>query len=160
MKRVLTLKEGFMWFLKRFDELNINELYEILRVRNEVFVYEQKCLYQDLDYKDQQSYHLFYKENGKVVFYLRIIDKGVSYNEISIGRVLVVKTHRRKGLCRQGMLKSLKFIKNELKETQIRISAQEYLIPFYEEFGFKTTSDLYFEDNLPHYEMFLDKVRV
>ena len=86
------------WKIKRFEELSITELYEILRVRAEVFVVEQTCVYQDLDEKDKNAYHLFCEDNGNVTAYLRILDKGVSYPEISIGRVLTSQSGRRKGL--------------------------------------------------------------
>ncbi|MGM0607354.1 MAG: GNAT family N-acetyltransferase [Candidatus Muiribacteriota bacterium] len=142
-----------MWYLKKFENLTPLELYEILKRRNEVFVFEQKCLYKDCDNKDQEAFHLFYKKNNKVIAYLRIIPSGISYNEPSIGRVLVIPEFRKKGLCREGMQQAMEFIKNNMNSTSIRISAQKYLIFFYKSLGFRVTSDLYYEDNLPHYEM-------
>ena len=141
------------WKIKRFEELTTTELYEILRVRAEVFVVEQTCVYQDLDLKDKKAYHLFCENNGEIVAYLRILDKGVSYPEISIGRVLTRETNRRIGLAREMMQKAILFIKEDLNEMQIRISAQLYLKKFYESLGFSVTSDIYLEDDIEHIEM-------
>lgn len=141
------------WNIKRFNQLSIEEIYEILQIRNEVFVVEQKCAYQDCDGKDKHSYHLFYSHKGKIVSYLRILEKGISYKEISIGRVLTKKEYRNKGLIRKGMLKAINFIEENLGENSIRISAQEYLKEFYKSLGFKEVSKVYLEDNIPHVEM-------
>lgn len=141
------------WYIKKFNELSIEELYEILRIRNEVFILEQECPYQDCDYKDTNAYHLFSMEEGKIVSYLRILEKGISYNEISIGRVLVNKNYRGKTFAKEGMLKAINFIENALKENSIRISAQKYLMNFYKTFGFVEVSETYLEDNIPHIEM-------
>ena len=141
------------WKIKRFEELTTTELYEILRVRAEVFVVEQTCIYQDLDEKDKKAYHLFCENNGEIVAYLRILDKGVSYPEISIGRVLTRETNRRTGLAREMMQKAISFVEEELSEMQIRISAQLYLKKFYESLGFLMTSEVYLEDDIEHIEM-------
>ena len=141
------------WKIKRFEELTTTELYEILRVRAEVFVVEQTCIYQDLDEKDKRAYHLYCEENGKVKAYLRILDKGVSYSEISIGRVLTTENNRRKGLAREMMEKAIDYICKDLGENQIRISGQLYLQVFYESLGFQTVSEMYLEDDIPHVEM-------
>lgn len=141
------------WKIKRFEELTTIELYEILRVRAEVFVVEQTCVYQDLDEKDKKAYHLFCENNGEIVAYLRILDKGVSYPEISIGRVLTRETNRRTGLAREMMQKAISFVEEELSEMQIRISAQLYLKRFYESLGFLITSEVYLEDDIEHIEM-------
>lgn len=141
------------WKTKRFEELTTTELYEILRVRAEVFVVEQTCIYQDLDLKDKKAYHLFCENNGEIAAYLRILDKGVSYPEISIGRVLTRETNRRIGLAREMMQKAISFVEEELSEMQIRISAQLYLKRFYESLGFSVTSDIYLEDDIEHIEM-------
>ena len=141
------------WKIKRFEELTTIELYEILRVRAEVFVVEQTCVYQDLDEKDKKAYHLFCENNGEIVAYLRILDKGVSYPEISIGRVLTRETNRRNGLAKEMMQKAISFVEEELSEMQIRISAQLYLKRFYESLGFLITSEVYLEDDIEHIEM-------
>lgn len=143
--------------IKHYSDLELDELYEILRMRNEVFVLEQNCIYQDCDRKDKKAYHLTYVENDKVVAYLRILNKGVSYDEVSIGRVLVAESHRRKGLAQRMMLEAIDFIETTLAEKEIRISAQHYLVAFYESVGFVTSSEVYQEDNMPHIEMFYKK---
>ena len=141
------------WKIKRFEELTTTELYEILRVRAEVFVVEQTCIYQDLDEKDKRAYHLYCEESGKVKAYLRILDRGISYPEISIGRVLTTENNRRKGLAREMMKNAIDFICKDLGENQIRISGQLYLQAFYESLGFQTVSEMYLEDDIPHVEM-------
>lgn len=141
------------WKIKRLEELTIHELYEILRVRAEVFVVEQTCVYQDLDLKDQHAYHLFCEKDGEICAYLRILDRGVSYPEIAIGRVLTRENVRHQGLAREMMEKAITFIRDYLNEKAIRISAQEYLKKFYESLGFRAVSDVYLEDGIPHIEM-------
>ncbi|MGJ0908942.1 GNAT family N-acetyltransferase [Clostridium botulinum] len=143
--------------IKKFNELSVEEIYEILKIRNEVFIVEQECPYEDCDGKDKNAYHLFYMGEGKVIFYLRILEKGLSYDEISIGRVLVDKDYRGKGLARKSILQAIDFIQNNLKENSIRISAQHYLMDFYKSFGFKPVSEVYLEDNIPHIEMLYRK---
>ncbi len=143
--------------MKYFDELNNSELYKILKVRNEIFVVEQNCVYQDCDGKDQWAYHLYFEENGEIIAYLRILEKGISYDEISIGRVLVKENQRKKSLARKLMLKAIDFIESSLNETSIRISAQQYLVEFYKSLGFSAVSEMYLEDDIPHQEMLYSK---
>lgn len=145
------------WIIKKFDELNAKDIYNILTLRNEVFIVEQNCVYMDCDYKDFNSYHLFLEQNGEIVAYLRVLEKGVSYDQISIGRVAVKKDFRGKGLSREMMLKAINFIENDLNETSIKIQAQSYLINFYTSLGFKPISDEYLEDNIPHIDMIYNK---
>jgi ElaA protein len=142
-----------MFKIKNFDEISSIELYKILKARNEVFVVEQDCVYQDCDDKDLKSYHLFLEEEEKVIAYLRILPRGLSYDEISIGRVLVIKESRGRGLAQKMIVEAIKFIENELNETKIKISAQAYLEKFYKQHGFITVSDVYLEDGIPHIEM-------
>jgi ElaA protein len=141
------------WQLKKFEELKCEELYEILKIRNEVFIVEQQCPYQDCDEKDKNSYHLYLKEKGKIISYLRILKKGISYKEASIGRVLVDKNYRGKGLAKEIMLKAINFIEQNLNETEIKIQAQAYLVNFYRNLGFYEVSKEYLEDNIPHIDM-------
>ncbi|WP_040330403.1 GNAT family N-acetyltransferase [Clostridium ihumii] len=143
--------------VKRFNDLTNIELYEILKLRNEVFIVEQNCAYQDCDNKDFKSYHILSYDNENIVAYLRVLEKSVSYNEVSIGRVLVKKNYRGKGIARKNMLYAMLFIEDKLKEDRIRISAQQYLLEFYKSLGFKVVSDIYLEDNIPHVEMFFEK---
>lgn len=141
------------WVLKKFEELNIKELYKILQARNEVFILEQKCPYQDCDGKDEISYHLFLEDNEEILCYLRIIPKEIAYYEVSIGRVLVSKNKRKKGLAREMILIAIDFIERKLNEKSIRISAQKYLVNFYKSLGFEEVSDVYLEDGIEHVEM-------
>ena len=143
--------------LKTFEQLTNTELYNILKARTEVFVVEQNCPYLEVDGKDVQSYHLFKEENGEIIAYLRILPPGVSYEELSIGRVLVKKEHRGKKLAQQIMDQALQFIHNELKEKTIKIQAQAYLHNFYASFGFKVISETYLDDNIPHIDMLLER---
>ncbi len=146
------------WQLKRFDELTPFELYEIIWLRNEVFVVEQNCVFQDADYKDQKSWHLMgMNEEGKLIAYCRILPGGVSYNSVSIGRVLTSPAARRTGAGRLLMEKAMEFSKNLFGQTDIKIGAQYYLKNFYSSFGFKQTSDIYLEDGIEHIEMVYTK---
>jgi len=145
------------WKIKKFNELNVEDLYKILALRNEVFIVEQECPYLDCDDKDFNSYHLFAEENGEVVAYLRILEKGVSYDEISIGRVAVKQSYRGKGIAREMMLKAIDFVESNLSEDTIKIQAQAYLLSFYGGLGFKAVSKEYLEDNIPHIDMLYKK---
>lgn len=146
-------KNTMQWKIKTFNELTTTELYEILRIRAEVFVVEQTCVYQDLDLKDKRAYHLFTEENGEIIAYLRILEKGVSYPEISVGRVLVKEEYRGRGLARELMQRAISFVEEVLKEKEIRISAQKYLLKFYKSLGFTVVSEVYLEDGIEHVEM-------
>jgi ElaA protein len=145
------------WSIKKFKELNVEELYKILALRNEVFIVEQKCAYLDCDSKDKNSYHLFAKKNGEIIAYLRILEKGVSYDETSIGRVTVSKNYRGKGISRDMMIKAIDFIEHNLNENEIKIQAQSYLLNFYKSLGFNEISNVYLEDNIPHIDMLYKK---
>ncbi|MEL3961262.1 GNAT family N-acetyltransferase [Lysinibacillus endophyticus] len=143
--------------LKTFNELTTTELYNILKERTDVFVVEQNCPYPEVDGKDLQSYHLFKEENGEIIAYLRILPPGVSYPELSIGRVLVKEDYRGQKLARQMMEEALSYITSELKETTVKIQAQHYLEDFYCSFGFEVISEVYLEDGIPHIDMLLKK---
>lgn len=139
--------------IRTFDELSNRELYSILRLRSEIFVVEQNCVYQDLDNKDLNAYHLMAIENGELIGYLRILNKGVSYKEASIGRVVVKKEYRRKKLGLEIINKGIDFIINTLQEKEVRISAQVYAKNLYKKAGFVEVSEEYLEDDIPHVEM-------
>lgn len=145
------------WKIKKFNELTINELYEILKIRSEVFVVEQNCVYQDIDSKDKSSYHLFLEDDEEIIAYLRILPKGISYQETSIGRVLTKLAYRKKGLSKEMLKRAIDFITDALEENMIRISAQAHLFELYNSFGFKQTSDIYLEDGIEHIEMLYQK---
>jgi len=139
--------------IKRFSELSTRELYKIIEVRINVFVVEQNCPYEECDNKDQDSFHLFYLDQEQIAAYLRIIPAGISYQEASIGRVLVNEDYRREGLGLKLMQQAISFIENNFASAAVRISAQEYILDFYQRLGFKVVSDRYLEDNIPHFEM-------
>ena len=140
--------------VKHFKALSLEELYEILRVRAAVFVVEQTCVYQDLDEKDQSAYHVFLKDDKGIKAYLRVLDKGVSYEEASIGRVLTVD--RGCGLGEKIVTEGIKVAKENFQADRIRISAQLYAKGFYEKAGFKQVSDEYLEDGIVHVAMVLE----
>lgn len=143
--------------IKKFEDLSTSDLYEILRLRTEVFVVEQECAYQECDGKDYRSFHLTAEEGEEIIAYLRIVEKGISFNEISIGRVVVDSKHRGRGIARELLEYAIEFIETELGEKKIRIAAQEYLEVFYESLGFSKVSDTYMEDGIPHIDMVLTR---
>ena len=144
-----------MYFeIKMFNELTIDEMYEIAKSRFEVFVCEQEITdEQDFDDKDKVSYHVMLKDEGRIIAYSRIVPKKVAYENISIGRVLVLKGYKRKGIAQKMMKSALEFIKNNLNENVVVLSAQEYAKEMYLSVGFKVVSDIYDEVNIPHVKM-------
>lgn len=141
------------YFIKAFDELNTMELYQILKLRNEVFIVEQRCAYQDLDDKDLDSYHLMCFINDKLAGYTRLLPPGISYNEASIGRVVIGSNFRGLKLGRQLMENSIVSCKDLFKTSPLRIGAQTYLTKFYNSLGFIETGEPYIEDGILHIEM-------
>lgn len=139
--------------LKHFHELTIQELYNILQLRSEVFVVEQNCIYQDIDGKDQKAVHIFIKENKDVLAYSRIFDEGEYFENPSIGRVVVKKEKRRTELGKKIMVEGAKYIKETFTNKKIEISAQKYLKDFYSELGYEFTGNEYLEDGIPHIRM-------
>ena len=136
---------------KSFGQLTIDELYELLRVRSEVFVVEQNCVYQDLDGDDQPSIHLWLTVEGKVVALARVCPAGTHMKEVSIGRVIT--TERGKGFGRQIMLHAIDAAIEHFNAERIDIEAQEYAKGFYESVGFKQSSDAFMLDGIPHVKM-------
>ena len=142
-----------MTVVKKFSELSIEELYQILRLRSEVFVVEQDCVYQDLDNKDQISVHIFIKEKNEIVAYTRIFKSGDYYKNPSIGRVVVSKKNRGKELGKKIMISSIDYIQENIKGDKIELSAQKYLDKFYKDLGFYKIGEDYLEDGIPHQRM-------
>lgn len=143
-----------VWKIKRFDELTALEVYRILQLREMVFIIEQACIYQDIDNKDLQCFHLWAEKDGEMVAYTRLVPPDLSYpNDSSIGRVISHPTYRKHKIGRQLVAFAVEAITNLFPENEVRISAQEYLIPFYESYGFVQVSEVYIEDHLPHAEM-------
>ncbi len=143
-----------IWRVKAFDELSLRELYAMLALRAEVFVVEQDCPYQDLDGKDQKSWHVMGWKDDELVAVARIVDKGVSYAEYySIGRVVVSEKVRKDGIGSALMEEAINWIYSDKGEVPIKISAQCYLIKFYGALGFQPVGEEYLEDNIPHIAM-------
>lgn len=139
------------FIVKRFEDLTSDELYEILRCRAEVFIVEQAIPYQDIDYIDKHSTHVFIMTDGSLKAYLRVIDPGIKSYTCSIGRVLVMKPYRGLGLARQLMLKGMEIALNN--SSGIEIAAQPYLLDFYLSLGFIQTSDVFIYGDRPHISM-------
>jgi len=145
------------WQWSLFDELSLGELYEILKIRQAIFVVEQDCAYQDVDDLDQVAWHLVGRQKGaikkEIVAYLRVVFPGKKCPEPSIGRVLVMPELRNTGLGKRLVSAAIAHIADEYPNTAIRISAQQQLEKFYAELGFRTTSKPYKEDGIAHIEM-------
>ncbi len=148
-----------LFSIKDFNELSLNELYEILKLRAEVFIVEQNCPYLDLDDKDLKCKHILYYQNQKLLAYSRIVPPGTfSSNNPSIGRVANHKSIRGKGIGKEIMKYSIQKC-NELYPNQdIFISAQYYLLKFYNELGFTEEGEIYLEDEIPHIQMRLKSI--
>jgi len=144
---------SIIWKTKIFNELSTQELYQILRLRSEVFVVEQNCVYQDIDNKDQKALHLFGILEGEIIAYSRLFKPGDYFEFSSIGRVVVAEKHRDKNFGHELIDQSIFEINNLFKVQNITISAQLYLKKFYESHGFVATSETYLEDDIPHIEM-------
>ncbi|HKJ06374.1 MAG TPA: GNAT family N-acetyltransferase [Flavobacteriaceae bacterium] len=138
---------------KKFTELSLQELYEMLQLRSEVFVVEQNCVYQDIDGKDQKSLHVLGKVNNQIVAYCRIFKSGDYFKYASVGRVVVSPKMRGKNYGHIIFEASVKAIKSFYNEEKIKISAQQYLTKFYNEHNFKQIGDFYLEDGIPHVAM-------
>ncbi|WP_282122549.1 GNAT family N-acetyltransferase [Algibacter mikhailovii] len=139
--------------VKTFEALTKQELYALLQLRSEVFVVEQDCVYQDLDGKDDKALHILGFKDEKLVAYTRVFKPGVYFNEASIGRVVVAKNQRHHKYGYEIMEASKKAIETYYNETTIKISAQCYLVQFYNNVGFKSIGKEYLEDGIPHIAM-------
>lgn len=138
---------------KIFNELSTRELYDLLQLRSEVFVVEQDCVYQDVDGKDQKALHVLGYSDEKLVAYTRVFKPGLYFDEASIGRVVVAKNQRQHKYGYDIMEASIRSINTYYNETTIKISAQTYLIKFYNNLGFKVVGEEYLEDGIPHVGM-------
>lgn len=137
--------------VKKFDELDKRELFEIYKLRVKVFVVEQNCPYQEIDDTDLVSYHVYLKEDDKIVAYLRAIPKGVTFSDASLGRVIAVK--RRQGLGTKIVKAGIEVVKEKFNTDKITIEAQVYARKLYENCGFRQTGPEFLEDNIPHIRM-------
>jgi ElaA protein len=143
------------WVCKKFDALTLHELYAILQLRIEVFIVEQNCPFQDADSKDMDCYHLMCWEDGMLLAYSRLVPAGISFAEISIGRVVSSVKARGRGLGKELMQRSLSTAFTLFGKQPLRIGAQLYLKRFYESLGFLQDGPVYLEDGIEHIEMLL-----
>jgi ElaA protein len=146
--------DNYKILCKSYNELSTDELYRILQLRQEVFVVEQDCPYLDADGKDQLALHAWIQIDSEIEAYLRMLPKGTAYDDYSsIGRVISTKKWRAKGLGKSIMKYALHKMQDLWPKDDIKISAQVYIIPFYESLGFKKTGEPYLEDDIPHHAM-------
>ncbi len=144
------------YVVKDYNTLSTEELYAILRLRQEVFIVEQNCPYLDADGRDQPSHHVMGWAEGQLHTYARLVPKGISYSDyVSIGRVITSAETRGKGYGKALMEKSIEAIKRLYPSENIKISAQVYALPFYAALGFKAIGEEYLEDDIPHQAMSL-----
>jgi len=139
--------------IKAFQELSVDELYALLKLRSEVFVVEQNCVFLDQDDKDQKCYHLLMYSHGELVGYSRLVPAGLSYAEMAIGRVITSASGRGKGLGRVLMELSIDYCEKFFGKGAIRLGAQTYAMGFYASLGFVADGEVYDEDGIPHIEM-------
>ena len=144
------------WKIKSFEALTVHELYDLLKLRSEIFVVEQNCVYLDLDGKDKKALHLIGDYDGKTVAHARLLDAGISFDNASIGRVVVDLNYRDRKWGHDLMREAIAAIKSNFRKDKITIGAQLYLKKFYESHGFVQTSEMYLEDDIPHIEMQLN----
>lgn len=149
------------WQLSSFADLSPHQIYAILQARTEVFVIEQRCLFQDIDGKDPACHHLIgWTAHQQVAAYLRIVPPGLAFTEASIGRVLTTKIGRGLGIGKTLLSTGLTQTRALYPTQAIRIGAQQYLEQFYASFGFQTVSEMYLEDDIPHVEMLISEITV
>lgn len=143
------------WQCLPFEQLTPHQLYDLLKLRSDVFGVEQNCVYPDLDDHDRADsvYHLLGYANNELVAYLRLLAPGVTYDNVSIGRVVVAPSQRKHGLGHQLLRQGLAHAEVIWPQQLIEIGAQQYLVDFYRSHGFTQTSDMYLEDGIPHVDM-------
>src|SRR5688572_20167744 len=147
------LNMQIQWVLKKFDDLSPHELYAILQLRNEVFVVEQNCVFQDADGKDACSWHLMGFDGDLLAAYTRLVPAGAIYEQPSIGRVVTSPKARGKGSGKELMTTSINKLYELFGVHPIKIGAQLYLKKFYQSLGFEQVSDIYLEDGIEHIYM-------
>ena len=146
--------DSLAWKIVSFKELSLENLYASIQLRIAVFCVEQNCPYQDVDGKDLQAFHVMgFDTHNNLIAYARILPAGISYKEISIGRIATSSKARRTGIGKLLMKKCFEFIKNNFGNVPVKIGAQAYLENFYKNFGFMVSGPPYLEDNIRHVEM-------
>ncbi|HEY0298848.1 MAG TPA: GNAT family N-acetyltransferase [Arachidicoccus sp.] len=138
---------------KYFTELTLIELYHIWDIRDEVFLEEQKCDEKETDFKDLECHHLMFWDDGALVAYARLLRPGLSYPEMSIGRIACRLTYRGNGFGKKLVETAIEEIEKLFGKGPIKISAQYYLKRFYDSFGFQQISDIYLETGIKHIKM-------
>ncbi|OZS43738.1 GNAT family N-acetyltransferase [Photobacterium sanguinicancri] len=147
------------WHCLPFEQLTTHQLYELLKVRVDVFVVEQNCPYHELDEHDRHpdTQHLLAYDNNQLVAYLRLLPPGVTYDNVSIGRVLTTGHARGKGLGHKLLTRALDAAQVQWPDQTIDIGAQDHLQAYYKGYGFSAISEMYLEDDIPHIDMRLEK---
>ena len=144
------------WVTKTFSELTVDELYDVLRLRSEVFIVEQKCIFLDIDNNDRKAFHTIGFIGDEVVATTRLFDKDIMYDGYqSIGRVVGSPRHRGLGIGKALMQYSISECERLFGKGPIKIGAQLYLKKFYSEQGFEQSGDMYLEDEIEHIPMIL-----
>lgn len=150
----MTNQSDIIWH--NFDTISKEELYDVLSLRQRVFIIEQDCFYEDLDYSDQVANHLLLYKDNKLIGYSRVFPPGIKYDAASIGRIVTDLDYRGKGYGRSITQESIRFLKNNYPGSDITISAQYRLVNFYEDLSFKREGDVYLEDDIDHIKMTLE----
>ena len=143
------------WYCLPFAELSVDQLYALLKLRQDVFVLEQTCLYPDIDNKDKHCHHLLGYQEDNLVALLRIVPPGLSYDEPSMGRVTTAREFRNAGIGRELVQQGVEVLCELYPGLSVKIGAQTYLKNFYASFGFEAVGDVYDEDGIPHIDMLL-----
>lgn len=138
-------------YIKKFSELTVDEVYAILKARHDVFIVEQNCPCEEIDGRDQDAYHVFYKDGGKLVAYLRVLNRGVVFDDVAIGRVLCL--NRRHGIGTSLMREGIKVAKEKFGADKVVIEAQTYVRSMYDKIGFVQTSGEFLDHGIPHIKM-------
>lgn len=144
------------WQIKTFDELTARELYDILRMRSEIFVAEQKCAYVDVDGADFDAWQIFAYDGRALAASMRVLPKGAAFDTLAMGRVAVARGLRGRGLARKMMERAISFARDELREDSVTLAAQFYLTGFYRSLGFSEISAPYDDEGIAHVDMRLE----
>ena len=156
----MDISQMINWVCKHFRELTTEELYQVLRLRSEVFVVEQNCVFLDMDNKDFACHHLMGWSGDRLVGYSRIVPPGISYVESAIGRIVSSPAARGSGVGRELLTQSIRTLYQLHGKRDIRIGAQYYLKEFYASYGFVQTGEIYSEDGIDHIEMILTAIHI
>lgn len=141
-------------YIKTFSELTGDDVYDILKARHDVFIVEQNCPCQEIDGRDRGAYHVFYRNNGELIAYLRVLDRGVVFDEVAIGRVLCLDRH--KGIGTSLMREGIKVAGEKFGADRVVIEAQTYVREMYDKLGFVQTSGEFLDHGIPHIKMELE----